>query len=490
MTNHECEIIKDLLPLYADGVASDASLKMVERHLAECAECRELLETYRQPVFETLGSSKDIHSSDIDGLWGRLRRVAIVFMAGIVITGSTIAWASYQAGRNLALRDPSFRQAEQMDLFTEVNQSKKLGPYTITLDKILLDSARTTVFYSVKPGLDGGSNISINMADDKGVQYDPRGGRGLQGKYFIYDLEPVNLDTQKMLLSFSTGDIPGETHFDIPVDPTIVAQNTREFYPNIKKTLGPVELALDRAVLGLSESIVFFRARWPQDPSIAGVGIGLDRPMFTVMGPNGPTSAESRVSRTPPEPMIKEYSAFLPGSWADLIDVTNGKRIKLNETHTQTDPVTGGIKGSFYFEPVDPSARELKLTSPPLYLYRFPEKEQKLELTCPRHGEQALSGVFRSGAITFSLEKVGADDQQLALYFSLNGGEEKPAFYYRPDFRIKDKEFWQEHIRLEWLDDQHIKVTFPRPKEDSFILWLRSVGEKLAKVDFELDAAQ
>ena len=492
MTKYECEIIKDLLPLYADGVASDASLEMVEYHLAECASCRNLLNECRQPVLVIPEEGKTSTIPGIDRTWVRVRRVVAVFMACIIFTASTIAYASYQAGRNMALRDPSFQQAKQMDLFTEVNQSKRLGPHTIAVDKILLDSARTTVFYSVEPRLEGDSNIHINMVDDKGVHYDPRGGRGIQGKYFMYDLEPINLDAQQLTLSFNTSQMPGETLFEIPVDPTIVAQNTREFYPNLKETIAPVEMALDRAVLGLSESIVFFRVRWPHDPSIAGVGIGLDPPMYTVMEPNGPTSAESRGSSTPPAPMIKEYGAFLPGHWADLIDETNGKRIKLNETRTQTDSVTGGITGTFHFEPVDPSARELKLTSPPLYLYRFPEQEQTMELYCPRQGEQSLNGVFNYGAVTYSLEKVVAENKLLVCHFSFKGTGDKAPHYYRPEFRIKDQEFWHKHIRMEWVDDNQVEVIFPmpEPENDRVILQLRSMGERLSKVDFELDTAR
>jgi hypothetical protein len=468
-------------------------LDVVERHLAECASCRQLLNESTQSVFAESPAAKTSPISGIDKAWGRLRRVAAVFLTCIIITASTIAWASYQAGRNMALRDPSFQQAEQMDLFTEVNQSKKLGPYTITVDKILLDSARITVFYSVNPQLEGNSNIQINLSDDKGVYYDPRGGRGIQGKYFVYDLEPVNLDAQELTLSFNTGDIPGEALFAIPVDPTLVAQNTREIYPNLKKTIEPVELAVDRAVLGLSESIVFFRVRWPQDnTSIAGVGIGQDSPMYTVMGPNGPTSVESRGSSTPPAPMIKEYGAFLPGHWADLIDETNGKRIKLNETRTQTDPVTGGITGTFHFEPVDPSARELKLTSPPLYLYRFPAQEQTTEFNYPRLGEQTLNGVFSYGNVTYSLDKAVVEDKQLVFYFSFKGTGDKPPYYYRPEFRIKDQdqEFWHEHIRMEWLEQNQLKISFPMPENDRVTLQLRSVGERMPKVDFALDAAR
>lgn len=40
----KCEIIRDLVPLYLDGVCSEETKKMVEEHLAECTECREYIE--------------------------------------------------------------------------------------------------------------------------------------------------------------------------------------------------------------------------------------------------------------------------------------------------------------------------------------------------------------------------------------------------------------------------------------------------------------
>ena len=39
-----CEIIKDLLPLYADDVCSEESRKLVAEHIAKCSECRAELE--------------------------------------------------------------------------------------------------------------------------------------------------------------------------------------------------------------------------------------------------------------------------------------------------------------------------------------------------------------------------------------------------------------------------------------------------------------
>jgi hypothetical protein len=42
--SNKCDIIKDLLPLYADDVCSDESRKAVEEHIKECADCKSELE--------------------------------------------------------------------------------------------------------------------------------------------------------------------------------------------------------------------------------------------------------------------------------------------------------------------------------------------------------------------------------------------------------------------------------------------------------------
>lgn len=44
--NLPCGVIKDLLPLYHDGVCSEESRKLVEEHLAECPACKEEYETF------------------------------------------------------------------------------------------------------------------------------------------------------------------------------------------------------------------------------------------------------------------------------------------------------------------------------------------------------------------------------------------------------------------------------------------------------------
>lgn len=41
--NYPCNLIQDLLPLYHDGVCSNESVEIIEKHLSECAVCKECL---------------------------------------------------------------------------------------------------------------------------------------------------------------------------------------------------------------------------------------------------------------------------------------------------------------------------------------------------------------------------------------------------------------------------------------------------------------
>ena len=41
MNKITCNVIKDILPLYIDGVVSEDTQKIVDEHLAECSLCRD-----------------------------------------------------------------------------------------------------------------------------------------------------------------------------------------------------------------------------------------------------------------------------------------------------------------------------------------------------------------------------------------------------------------------------------------------------------------
>ena len=58
--NKECEVIRDLLPLYVDEVCSGTSRELIEEHLQDCPECSAILEKIRKNEIENnLREEKD-----------------------------------------------------------------------------------------------------------------------------------------------------------------------------------------------------------------------------------------------------------------------------------------------------------------------------------------------------------------------------------------------------------------------------------------------
>ena len=48
-----CDVIRDLLPLYVDGVSSEESKKLVEEHIEDCRECRDVLSKLKNTEYDT-----------------------------------------------------------------------------------------------------------------------------------------------------------------------------------------------------------------------------------------------------------------------------------------------------------------------------------------------------------------------------------------------------------------------------------------------------
>ncbi len=64
MEKINCEIIRDLLPSYADGVCSEATKRCVEEHIAACDGCRQMLKTYKSQVL----TGEKLERRGLDGL--------------------------------------------------------------------------------------------------------------------------------------------------------------------------------------------------------------------------------------------------------------------------------------------------------------------------------------------------------------------------------------------------------------------------------------
>lgn len=73
MKKISCNIIKDILPLYLDGVVSDDTKKMIEEHLKECNQCRNEAVKLKQDV--VLPASKSVRLAETEVMKGLKRKL-------------------------------------------------------------------------------------------------------------------------------------------------------------------------------------------------------------------------------------------------------------------------------------------------------------------------------------------------------------------------------------------------------------------------------
>lgn len=84
----DCDIIRDLLPLYVEQVASPASRALVEQHLAECPACAALRDQMQAPVPVKAEPNTAAPLKKIKQSFGRLRialAACLVLLCAIVV---------------------------------------------------------------------------------------------------------------------------------------------------------------------------------------------------------------------------------------------------------------------------------------------------------------------------------------------------------------------------------------------------------------------
>ena len=61
MNEISCDLCMDLIPLVRDGVASEDSVQAVQKHIANCEDCRELLHSLPPPTADAVKTFEKIH---------------------------------------------------------------------------------------------------------------------------------------------------------------------------------------------------------------------------------------------------------------------------------------------------------------------------------------------------------------------------------------------------------------------------------------------
>ena len=95
-----CHVVEDLLPLYLDGVVSEATGQDIEEHLAGCPACAAKLEELHAPVPELAGDDREDDA---------IRRAAAAAKPGDVVILSP-ASASFDCFKNFMVRGEEFKK--------------------------------------------------------------------------------------------------------------------------------------------------------------------------------------------------------------------------------------------------------------------------------------------------------------------------------------------------------------------------------------------
>lgn len=227
MDKTHCNIIQDLLPLYADEIVSPQSRELVERHLADCPRCRETL--------AEIQSSIPIPQLDDDRVLKKMRRkqrirslcwalFAAVWVALILAYPVAALWVSFAEQPLTDYGPEHFIVTEYPDGHTELTLTEDArGAYVYYLYELNEDG--TTDLYLYIYGQDPGPAWFRALATGQPFAEDP---------YATYDIGPeYNFESgskHSNYMGVSAFRLDG-TIVNVYYQP-ITASEQREFYYN------------------------------------------------------------------------------------------------------------------------------------------------------------------------------------------------------------------------------------------------------------------
>ena len=133
----KCEIIRDLLPSYMDGLTSVESNEMIEKHLEQCEECNTYFEEIRKEIFVV----KIENDKEIQPFIKIKEKTARIVLVAVILTACISAlaidsWRSYWRGGK------SMKSHEVTVTFEEKN-GIQMFTYEPKDDKIVVDMGIT-----------------------------------------------------------------------------------------------------------------------------------------------------------------------------------------------------------------------------------------------------------------------------------------------------------------------------------------------------------
>ena len=492
----ECSFIQELLPLYAENLVSEETTELIKEHLAGCTGCVQEWENFIQPLPDPVSPEKFTPEKRIENkLFKRLKKTVAAVVLLVIMSGAGLAYASYTAGRNVGADDPAYRFAQELGLFTEIEQTKSIDGLQVTLDKGLFDSTRSVLFINLSSSAN--TIPQVNLADESGKQYEQRGAKGWQNKYYMFEFEPVGLEAQGLSVSLSLDESQEQqTEFIFPVDVIKTAQYTTIIYPNQEKKLASLRITLDKAVLGVSETEFKVRFDWPTDGSVAGIGLDRGNAYFPTSIRKAPdTPPPPGMGAPPPGGLTSGYASTVginyrpqdpPVNRPALYDLTDRQEVEVEGAEYRTTQFPCQVAATLKFAPVKRETEQLELLLPPVYLYKKAAESPIIQLNFAEKNELNLerSAVFSRGKVI--IEKAWLDSKQLYLSYRLESSVNPEIIL--PHFELTDTQgMKQGQMHFDRENPQVITFFLRTEEEKEFNLNLDSIGQLLSREKFTLD---
>ena len=181
-----CTVMEDVLPIYLDGICADETEALVQEHLSQCPNCRQMLEKMRMDI-QLQNAPDDMkplraiekrwnHSKKIAFQKGAMIAVTVLLVAAVILSGIWfISYGKYYY-QMAECMDPVPEEAVDMG---SADRMKVVGGYRvgIWIPPILSNSGfvritgESGMILFLYPQVGGGYSIRVLLRDNGGRTY-------------------------------------------------------------------------------------------------------------------------------------------------------------------------------------------------------------------------------------------------------------------------------------------------------------------------------
>ena len=134
---YSCEVVRDLIPIYIDGVCSEASADVVEGHIKECTQCKEYLNKFNDTQEMEVQLNELEEKQKLDSLKKVKKKMKIKTILAVLgaIIASNILMGVVVCGIFVGM----FYSAK-VETHTDVSKYEKYIGKNLSNDEVLLDT--------------------------------------------------------------------------------------------------------------------------------------------------------------------------------------------------------------------------------------------------------------------------------------------------------------------------------------------------------------